>query len=136
MNKISPSENIYINQSKVCPDERGVFAKISIKKGELIETCPVIAISQYDTENISEESLVTYMYYFGEKKERSALALGFGSIYNHTDTPNAMYKENYEEQTIEFRAIRDIQKDEEITVNYGQENINEKRPLWFDASEK
>lgn len=58
------------------------------------------------------------------------VALGFGSIYNHTDNPNAMYKEYEKELTIDFIALRDIQKDEEITVNYVQGN-NNKNPLWF-----
>lgn len=58
------------------------------------------------------------------------VALGFGSIYNHTDNPNAMYKEHEKELTIDFIALRDIQKDEEITVNYVQGN-NNKNPLWF-----
>lgn len=131
MKKQFPPKKIYIAQSKIIPTERGVFASTFVKKGELIEKCPVIAISEHDTANISEESLVTYMYYFGEKKERSAVALGFGSIYNHTDTPNALYKEKYQEQIIEFWAIRDIKKDEEITVSYAKENKNMKRKLWF-----
>jgi uncharacterized protein len=58
------------------------------------------------------------------------VALGFGSIYNHTDSPNAVYKEHDKAQTIDFIALRDIQKDEEITVNYVQGN-NNKSPLWF-----
>lgn len=132
MTRIPPSEKIYIARSRLNAAGRGVFAASNIQKGELIEKCPVIAISEHDTAHISEESLVTYMYYFGEKKERSAVALGFGSIYNHTDAPNAMYKENYQEQVIEFWAIRDIKKNEEITVNYSQESRDKKRPLWFD----
>lgn len=131
---IFPSQKIYITKSKVVPTERGVFASIAIRKGELIEECPVISISEHDTANISEESLVTYMYYFGDKKERSVITLGFGSLYNHTDTPNATYRERQEEQIIEFRAVKDIEKDEEITVSYAQGNIKEKRPLWFTAT--
>lgn len=133
MKRITPSEKIYIDQSAIC-DERGVFALIPIQKGELIERCPVIEISADDTAHITEESLVTYMYFFGEKKERSALALGCGSIYNHTNTPNAMYKEIQKEKVIEFWAIKDIKKGEEITVNYGQANKEETRPLWFVKS--
>src|SRR5258705_13216624 len=115
MTKILTSQKIYIATSKVVPAERGVFALSAIKKGELIEQCPVMEISEDDTAHITEESLVTYMYYFGKK---SVVALGFGSIYNHTDAPNAAYKENLAEQVIEFWALREIEKDEEITVNY------------------
>ena len=109
---------------------RGVFAKAGIKKGELIEKCPVIPIPEHDVAALSESILLTYFYFFGKKRERMVVALGFGSIYNHTDTPNATYKEHEKEQTIDFIALRDIQKDEEITVNYVQEK-NNKNPLWF-----
>lgn len=136
MQKIIPPQNIYVALSKINKAGRGVFALAPMKKGELIEKCPVIAISESDTAHITEESLVTYMYYFGEKKDRSVVALGFGSIYNHTDTPNAVYKENFKEQTIEFWTIKDIKKGEEITVNYGQGNMDEKRPLWFASGER
>ena len=114
------------------PSERGVFAAVAIKKGELIETCPVIPISQDDTTEITEESLVAYMFYFGTKKERSVIALGFGSLYNHTDTPNAEYKEVETQHILEFWATKDIKKDEEITVSYAKENNS--RPLWFSPS--
>jgi SET domain-containing protein len=109
---------------------RGVFASVAIKKGELIETCPVIPIPEHDVAALSESILLTYFYFFGKKRERMVVALGFGSIYNHTDTPNAVYKEHERDLTIDFIALRDIQKGEEITVNYVQGN-NNKSPLWF-----
>ncbi len=109
---------------------RGVFAKGVIKKGELIETCPVIPIPEHDVSALSESILLTYFYFFGKKRERMVVALGFGSIYNHTDPPNAMYKENKKDQAIEYYALRDIKKDEEITVNYVQ-GKNNNSPLWF-----
>src|SRR5260221_8402603 len=99
---------------------RGVFARIAIKKGEIIETCPVIVIPEHDIASLSEGILLTYFYFFGKDKERMVLALGFGSIYNHTYTPNARYKENEKEMTISFIALKNIKKDEEITVNYVQ----------------
>jgi uncharacterized protein len=114
------------------PDSgRGVFARVAIKKGELIERCPVIEIPEHDVASLSQSILLTYFYFFGKKKERIVVALGFGSIYNHTYTPNAKYKEQQEEQAIDFIAIADIQKDEEITVNYIQGKQKNKYPLWF-----
>lgn len=112
---------------------RGVFARVAIKKGELIETCPVIEIPQHDVATLSHSILLTYFYFFGKKKERMVVVLGFGSIYNHTYTPNALYKEREKERMIEYIAKKDIQKDEEITVNYVQEK-KVKHPLWFEAA--
>ncbi len=110
---------------------RGVFAQVAIKKGELIEKCPVLEIPEHDMASLSESILVTYFYFFGKNKERMVVALGFGSLYNHTYTPNATYKGNEKEQTIDFIALKDIKKDEEITVNYVQGKQKNKHPLWF-----
>lgn len=113
---------------------RGVFARVAFKKDDLIETCPVIPIPEHEVEALSHSILINYVYFFGKKKERIALALGFGSIYNHTTTPNAKYRENEKEQAISFIALRDIQKDEEITVNYVQGKQKNKKPLWFTTA--
>lgn len=131
MNKIFSSGKVYVSQSKIHKAGRGVFAGVAIKKGEIIERCPVIEIPEHEGPSVNESILVTYIYYLGKKKERLLLALGFGSIYNHTDTPNAKYNEKYKEKIIDFIAIKDIKKNQEITVNYNQENQDEKTPLWF-----
>jgi SET domain-containing protein len=47
---------------------------------------------------------------------------GFGSFYNHSDTPNAAWRSNIEHNTFEFVATRLIQPDEEIFVWYGDIN--------------
>lgn len=133
---IYTSDKIYVSQSSMPDAGRGVFARFAIKKGELIEKCPVIEIPEHDVAALSHSILLTYFYFFGKNKERIVVALGFGSIYNHTYSPNASYIAREKEQVIEFIAIKDIKKDEEITVNYVQEN-KEKHPLWFtDSTQK
>jgi hypothetical protein len=133
VSKIFPSDKIYISNSKQPNAGRGVFAKRDIKKGEIIEACPVIEISKDDARHVNESQLVTYIYYLGKSKERLILALGYGSIYNHSYKPNAKYVENYKDRIIEFISAIKIKKNEEITVNYNQGN-RKKNPLWFDVS--
>ena len=113
---------------------RGVFAKVVIKKGEFIETCPVIKIPEHDTASLEASILVTYVYFFGKDKQRLTLVLGFGSIYNHSYKPNAKYKENHKEKTINFIALKKIKIDEEIMVNYSQGNKKDTSPLWFTVA--
>jgi uncharacterized protein len=113
---------------------RGVFAQVAMHKGELIEKCPVIEIPQHDVAVLSHSILLTYIYFFGKKKQRMVIVLGFGSLYNHTYSPNAVYKENFDEKTIDFIALRDIMQGEEITVNYVQGKQKNKHPLWFAPS--
>jgi uncharacterized protein len=129
--KILSSNKIYISQSKIPNAERGVFANVDIKKGERIEVCPILEIPEQELERINESILLNYIYFFGSKKNKLFIVLGFGSIYNHSYTPNAEYKINYKEKIIEFISTKKIQKDEEITVNYIQGN-KQSAPLWFE----
>jgi len=129
------SDKIYIGKSRIPKAGRGVFAKRDIKKGEIIEKCPLIEVPEHDTSNLKDSILVTYFFYYGQNKERLAIALGFGSIYNHSDKPNAKFKIKQAKKTIDFVALYDIKKDEEITFNYYNcYNVKKKnRPLWFEV---
>ena len=133
MKKLFASDKIYISQSKILNAGRGVYARRNIKKNEIIEKCPVIEVPKHDMANLRESFLVTYFFYFGKKRQRLAVALGFGSIYNHSYKPNARFKIKPTEKSIDFIALNDIKKDEEITVNYKYPNPKNKRPLWLDV---
>lgn len=130
--KILPSDKIYISQSKILSAGRGVFAKVDIMKGEVIEQCPFIEFPEDDALVINDSMLIAYIYYLGKNKERSMILLGFGSIYNHSDKPNAKYKERYKDNIVDFIAINQIKKNEEITVNYIQSD-DKHSPLWFES---
>ena len=134
MKKLLTSDRVYIRQSRILNAGRGVYARRDIKKDEIIETCPVIESPKHDMSNLRESILVTYFFYFGKNKERLVIALGFGSIYNHTYEPNATYKIKHTEKTIDFIALSDINKDDEITVNYNYGNPKDKSPLWFEVA--
>src|ERR1035437_1012166 len=105
MKKFPASDKIYISKSKILNAGRGVYARRDIKKDEIIEKCPVIEVPKHDMANLSESFLVTYFFYFGKNKERLAVALGFGSIYNHTHKPNAKYQIKPTENRIDFIAL-------------------------------
>lgn len=133
MKSIPTSERIYISESSTDNHGvgRGVFAKHSIKKDEVIEICPVLEILPDDllTENASY--LHEYLFFYGEKKKKVLLALGFGSLYNHSYRPNAVYSIKEKEKVFEVKAIRDIPKDTEITFNYKGDSSTD-LPLWFE----
>ena len=133
MKKLFTSNKVYILQSRIANAGRGVYARRDIKKGEIIETCPVIEVPKHDVANLRESILVTYFFYFGKKRDRLVIALGFGSIYNHTYEPKATYKKKHAEKTINFIALKNIKKDDEITVNYNYGNPKDKSPLWFEV---
>lgn len=109
---------------------RGVFANRRIRKGEVIEVAPVIVISGRDAARIHKLNLFNHCYSWGVRGDQSALALGFGSLYNHSYDPNATYGHLFKRRAIVFRALRDIAPGEEITHNYNGSPKNQK-PLWF-----
>jgi SET domain-containing protein len=47
------------------------------------------------------------------------MAMGFGSMYNHADTPNTIQLQNFEDETMLVKARQNILPGEEIFVNYG-----------------
>lgn len=130
MKKLTSLDNIYIDESNISGAGRGVFAKRDIKKSELIERCPIIEIPENERSKLNESFLIFYFFYFGKNKERQALILGFGSIYNHSYKPNALFKIKSRERVVDFVALNNIKKGEEITFNY-KGNSKNKNPLWF-----
>ncbi len=59
-----------------------------------------------------------------------AICLGYGSIYNHSYTPNAIVEKKLLDGIIELYAYRDIAKGEEITHNYNGDPKSTKK-LWM-----
>ena len=107
---------------------RGVFARRAIRKGEVFETCPVLVLPGDSIEDFSM-GIGPYVFRWGEGK--LALALGFGSLYNHSYRPNARYLD-VGPRTKAFEAIREIAAGEEVTVNYNGVPSSRKR-VWFDV---
>ena len=127
--EVISSPKIEIRKSQIPQAGRGVFAREFIKKGETIEGCPVLILPRKDYPIVKKTIL--YNYYFMCGKVTCGICLGFGSLYNHSYKPNATYKKNIKERVIEFVALKDIKKDEEITVNYNYGNPDDKGPLWI-----
>lgn len=126
------SDSIEVKRTKGKGKGRGVFARHAIRKGELIERVPMLVLpaEEYD-DTLGGTSLAHYC--FNWKEGTVALALGYGSLYNHSYRPNARYDDIWP-QTKEFSALRDIEPGEEITVNYNGKPRSRKT-VWFDVVE-
>lgn len=107
---------------------RGVFATRDIAKGELLHEAPVIPYPNEDHEHIEKTILADYVYEYGAN--HTAILLGYGSLFNHSYTPNATYEISFEKHTFDFYAYTDIKAGEEILINYNGEEDN-MDPLWF-----
>ena len=106
---------------------RGMFALRDFKKGEILETAPVIPVAK---ENVVESGEAPDGYLLdwdgNFENEEYCMPLGYIMMYNHSKTPNIMLDQDYEKYTMQAIAIRDIKKGEELCWDY---NIDE---LWFD----
>jgi SET domain-containing protein len=116
---------------------RGVFARCDIPAETIIERVPVLLIPKsqvFGHSSIAKNAARISWYVFdwiGGKEKCVALALGCGSIYNHSETPNARYVSDPPD-VMEFVAMRDIAAGEEIFINY-QGEAAEPHPLGFDV---
>ena len=107
----------------------GMYCTEDISEGSVIEICPIIVIPGEQAREIVR-GYVLYEYYFEWKRDSIAIALGYGSLYNHSAQPNAVFEPDYKGQYIIFKALKEIPSGHEILVDYHAGNPDEK--VWFE----
>ena len=101
----------------------GVFASQDIDEGTIVETC-------YSIKTYNQTFNPAIDYLFSLSNTESLLPLGYGSIYNHSSTPNIHWRiVNMEKPVIEFYALKKIRMGDELCHNYGQQywKVREKK---------
>ena len=117
--------------SNVSEKGRGVFTDEAIEPGTLIEIAPLIVLPPQDREHIDKTEIFNYYFLWGDDHALTAIALGYGSLYNHSQKANAIYESYYDDNEIHFICYRPIKAGEEITINYNNDpNSTEK--MWFE----
>ena len=104
----------------------GVFALEDIEIGDLIEECLYVPIETYNEGDILTHYSFPYPRVFGEIKDSNkkihkliqVVVLGYGSLYNHSLTPNVDYITNTELGLFEFISFKKIKKGEELIIKY------------------
>ena len=129
LNYIAPSK-IIVGDSRV--QGRGVFSLADIKKGEIVERCPLIQM-EYRSKYQLDHTIFGYTYARYQEDENTEqhgflmyIATGYGMLYNHQDEPNALWRFDYPELLGDIVAIKDIKSGEEIFINYGNCYFNNK----------
>ncbi|MFX1500587.1 MAG: SET domain-containing protein-lysine N-methyltransferase [Promethearchaeota archaeon] len=127
----------YIEVKQISENKgRGAFAKKPIKKGTIIDVAYVVPIPNKQYKKIYKTILYNYCYIWEDPEHmpafRNAITLSVSQFINHSFEPNVKYLYDYENKTIEFSAIRDISKGEEILVNYNG-LVDDKSPMWFEV---
>ena len=113
---------------------RGAFAKKNIKKGTVIDVANVVLITNRDYKKIKKTQLYNYCYIWEDPNLKpafkNAVTLSVSQFLNHSYAPNLRYLYDYKNKAIEYSAIQDIAKGEELTVNYNG-LVDDTSPLWF-----
>lgn len=118
---ITPSMSIEVRPAG--DKGRGVFATRNIAKGELIEIAPLIVLDEADDRILGMTLLSHYKFGITDSEYSrfgdpvSAIALGYASLYNHSDKSNADYATS--DSIIVIKAIKAIKAGQEITIDYG-----------------
>jgi len=108
--------DLYLKKSKLGGKYgRGVFSNKKYEIGEVIEYAPFIE----DTTTNFKGVIRDYIFRKNHNPDKSVVAFGYGSMYNHSDTPNASW--DFIDKYVKISCIKPINKDEEIFINYGGE---------------
>lgn len=94
----------------------------------MFHRAPAITYLTEEHEHIEKTILADYAFNFGAN--HGAIVLGYGSLFNHSYTPNAYYEINFEELAVDFFAYTDIAAQDEILINYNGE-VDNNDELWF-----
>ena len=130
---VRSSQRLPLRISQMGRRGRGVIAEADIPAGALIERSPVLVIPPEDRKAVDPTIVFTYVFMWehGTVEEdlyrhegRSAIALGFTSLLNHSYTPNCDFVRHIDELAIDLVAARDIAAGEELTIDY-------QMTLWF-----
>jgi SET domain-containing protein len=131
MNRIY-SPDVYIADT-LTDKGRGVFAGRDYRAGEVVEVAAVIVLENGDVALLGKTLLRTYDFDWQvlakTKTPATAIAAGYGGMYNHADPANMIYRADPVAVTLIFTAVRDISRDEQLTINY---NARGGGPVWHD----
>ncbi len=98
------------------PSQRGglgVFAAETLAAGQVIERCPLLPLT-----GLAQRALADYCVRLPPGlAQTAALPLGFGALYNHSATPNAVWTVGSDTMTV--TAATGIEVGDEILISYG-----------------
>src|ERR1051325_1250287 len=98
------SPRVYVKHTGT-PKGRGVFAAGHFRAGELVEVCPVILFKKpYE---VLHKELKTVVFHWPVPEgaaARQALALGYGSLYNHANPSNLRYETDRDSLLLRYIA--------------------------------
>jgi hypothetical protein len=111
---------------------RGIVAGRRFSHGEVVDSDPVVVIPATQWKTVEDTVLGRFSFIWDETKGSAAVALGRGSLFNHSYSPNVASDKQVRKRLIVFTALRDIEVGEEMTLNYNGDPRS-REPMWFDV---
>jgi hypothetical protein len=110
------------------PKGRGLFASCAIGPQTLIHVAPCILVSQEEYDNHMRYTIFEH-YLFNAPSGNKLLALGYGSLFNHSSSrPNVDYRVSNNESIRFHSGHQPILQGEELCISYGSK-------LWFEDAD-
>ena len=122
----------YLYIERIANKGRAMFTSQRIDANTLIESSPVLVMNKGDRGFLDKTLLHDYIFEWGIKKDKCCIAMGYLSLYNHSYKSNCEYFMNFEDEVIEIKTVRVIEKGEELTINYNGD-WNDRKKVWFDV---
>lgn len=95
----------------------GVFSTTDIRKGAIVDSCPFILLAG---PLLNFPVALQKYVYETETHNQYLLALGSGSLFNHSESASAYPEQDDEKRLMRYYAFRHIKAGEEITIDYGK----------------
>jgi uncharacterized protein len=111
------------------PKGRGLFAVKDIAPHTLIHVAPCILTSRTEYDQFLRHTVFEHYLFNDKSTGNKLLALGYGSLFNHSRQPNVDYRIDSENLLIRYSSgHRPIATGKELCIYYGPN-------LWFDDAE-
>jgi SET domain-containing protein len=110
------------------PKGRGLFATHDIPPRTLLHVAPCLKIERPEYQDYMKHTILEH-YLFNTSSGCKMLALGDGSLFNHSRQPSVDYRVDGKDEVIRYSSGHaPIQKGEELCIYYGAN-------LWFDDAD-
>ena len=105
---------------------RGLFTTQDLPAYTLLHTAPCIVVSKNEYERHVKHTCFEHYLFHCRSTGNMYLALGYGSLFNHSTRPNINYRIHPENREISYSVgYRPIKRGEELLIYYGSN-------VWFE----
>jgi hypothetical protein len=115
---------VFLTVSRSLLHGDGCFTTRDFTAGEVVARARLLVFPPEETELLLRTSLKNYLFYLrdgptGDGPFHAALAMAPISFCNHADEPNCGFALDENKAEITITARRPLQRNEEITIDYG-----------------